>query len=136
MFDVTLESPNLSIVGRLKYEHEIRFGPRYYSLHIKNLGLLKNRLFGSPFLWSSDSRYLVLQEWMTTNESDGPWTRLLLIDFQTKLGKWLSGARGGFIRPIKFEDGKLVYVKDFQNSSTEYEIDIKSLMDWENLEWI
>jgi hypothetical protein len=136
MLDIPIESPNLSIVGQLKYEHEIRFGPRYYTLHIQNLGFLKSRIFGHSFLWSSNSRYLAIQEWMTTKESEGPWTRLLLIDFQTGKGKWLSGAKDGFIRPIKFEDEKIVYEKESKHTTTEYEIDTTSLSDWEILEWL
>ena len=139
MCDLILKSPDSSIGGCLKYEYEIRFGPSYYSLHIQNLGHLKSRIFGKTFLWSPNSRYLVVQEWMTTSESDYPWTRLLLIDFQTGLGKWLAGVKGGWIRPVKFEDGKIIYEKDLSTTMstiTEYELEIKSLDHWENLEWV
>jgi hypothetical protein len=136
MFDIPFESPNRLIAGRLKYENEIRFGPRYYSLYIQNHGLLRNRIFGGILLWSDDSKYLALQEWMTTNESDGPWTRLLLFDFQTKLGSHVTGAKGGFVKPIKFEGEKIVYVKELQNVRSEFDVKITSITNWEHLDWV
>ena len=136
MLDIPLESPNRPIVGRLKYESEIRFGPRYYSLHIQNLGSLKRKLFGHSYLWSDDSRYIALQEWMTIKEADGPWTRLLLIDFQTNRGSYVASAKGGFIKPTKFENDKIVYSKEFQTTSNEFEVAITSIGNWEHLDWI
>jgi hypothetical protein len=133
--DILLQSPNKTIAGWLRYESEIRFGPSYYSLHVRNLGALRNRLFGIPFLWSEDSRYLALQEWISTKESEGPWTRLLLIDFETQLGSQVSGAKSGFIVPARFESQKIVYVKTIDETSTEYEVEIPSVHNWGKLSW-
>ena len=102
MFDIPFESPDRLITGRLISENEIRFGPRYYSLYIQNHGVLKNGIIRGILLWSDHSEYLALQEWMTTNESDSPWTRLLLIDFQENLYCFVAGVKGGFIKPIKY----------------------------------
>jgi len=136
MFDIPFESPNRLIAGRLRYENEIRFGPRYYSLYIQNHGVLRNKIFGGILLWSDHSKYLALQEWLTTNESDGPWTRLLLIDFQENLSCFVAGVKGGFIKPIKYENKKIVYIKEFQNTNSEFEVEISSINNWEQLEWI
>nr|WP_240349019.1 hypothetical protein [Pectobacterium versatile] len=52
---------------------EIRFGPPYFSLSIDGKEL-EGRVFGKDMLWSPDSRYLAVQEWLSTAERDGPQT--------------------------------------------------------------
>ncbi|WP_240355714.1 hypothetical protein [Pectobacterium polaris] len=63
----------------LIYAGEIRFGPPYFSLSIDGKAL-DDRVFGKDMLWSPDSRYLAVQEWLSTAERDGPQTALLCID--------------------------------------------------------
>ena len=135
MDKISLKSPNTLIIGQLIYQNEIRFGPPYYSLFIQDLGWLSGRFFGNLYLWSDDSNYLALQEWVTINEAEGPWTRLLLINFQTGLGSHVAGAKGGFIKPIMFEHEKIVYLKELQNTQNEFEVNIKSIDNWEQLDW-
>ena len=136
MDEVLFKSPNTLIVGHLKKEGEIRFGPSFYSLFIQDLGSLKGRYFGQPYLWSEDSRYLALQEWITIREADGPWTRLLLVDFQTKLSSQAAGAKGGFIKPMNFEGTKIVYSRKIVKTEGEFEVDISAIRNWERLDWV
>ena len=118
----------------LKYMGEIRFGPAYYSLTIDKIAL-RERVFGSSYLWSPDSRYFAVQEWQTTFESRGPQTRLLLIDLDLKQACVLSRAERGFVVPRKFEENKLIYTKEYYQQSLiqEFEIEFLSVDRWDNI---
>lgn len=118
----------------LEYAGEIRFGPAFYTLVVDKISFGK-RVFGNKFLWSPDSRYFAIQEWETVSESLGPQTRLLLIDLEAGRECILSKAEQGFIIPQKFEDGKLVYTKEYHGPGiiSEFEIDFLSLKIWENI---
>ncbi|MEQ9885861.1 hypothetical protein [Pectobacterium zantedeschiae] len=115
---------------------EIRFGPPYFSLSIDGKAL-EERVFGKEMLWSPDSRYLVVQEWLSTVERDGPQTALLCIDVLEEKQCQVSQAAGGFIVPVRFEDDKLIYEKQYfggeRNGITEYEIPFTALPRWTTL---
>jgi len=134
MEDITVQSPNKLYKVILKYLGEIRFGPPYYSLMVGELSF-ENRVFGRSCLWSPDSRFLAVQEWESTNEGQGPKTRLLLFDIEQKRECVLSRAEQGFIVPKKFEGDKLVYAKEYPGKGivNEFEIEFLSLNRWENL---
>ncbi|WP_225084728.1 hypothetical protein U1R68_10210 [Pectobacterium colocasium] len=80
---------------------EIRFGPPYFSLSIDGKAL-EDRVFGKDMLWSPDSRYLAVQEWLSTAERDGPQTALLCIDVLEERQCQVSQAAGGFKIPLVF----------------------------------
>ena len=134
MEDIPVQSPNKLYKVILKYLGEIRFGPPYYSLTIDELSF-KNRVFGRSCLWSPDSRFFAVQEWESTNEGQGPKTRLLLIDVEQKRECVLSRAEQGFIIPKKFEGDKLVYTKEYPGKGivNEFEIEFLNLNRWEDL---
>ncbi|MEQ9891907.1 hypothetical protein [Pectobacterium aroidearum] len=79
----------------LIYAGEIRFGPPYFSLSIDG-NALEGRVFGKELLWSPDSRYLAVQEWLSTAERDGPQTALLCIDMLEERQCQISQAAGDF----------------------------------------
>ncbi|MBA5203624.1 MULTISPECIES: hypothetical protein [Pectobacterium] len=120
----------------LIYVGEIRFGPPYFSLSIDG-NALEGRVFGKELLWSPDSRYLAVQEWLSTAERDGPQTALLCIDVIEERQCQISQAVGGFIVPIRFEDDTLIYEKQYfgaeRNGTTEYEIPFTALSRWSAL---
>lgn len=120
----------------LIYVGEIRFGPPYFSLSIDS-NALEGRVFGKELLWSPDSRYLAVQEWLSTAERDGPQTALLCIDVIEERQCQISQAAGGFIVPIRFEDDTLIYEKQYfsaeRNGTTEYEIPFTALSRWSAL---
>lgn len=134
MEDIIVPSPDLSHKAVMKYTGEIRFGPAYYSLMLDQRSF-GGRVFGQSCLWSPDSRYFAVQEWESTRESDGPRTRLLLIDLPAEKQCLLSRAEQGFIVPKKFEAEKLIYTKEYRGQSTirEFEIEFLSLDRWENI---
>ena len=134
MENIVVFSPNGSHTANLLYSGEIRFGPPYYSLTIDELSF-KNRVFGRSCLWSPDSRFFAVQEWESTNEGQGPKTRLLSIDVEQKRECVLSRAEQGFIIPKKFEGDKLVYTKEYPGKGivNEFEIAFLTLNRWEDL---
>ena len=71
-------SPDGRYKAVLEYEGEVRFGPSYCRLEL-NGKPLSGRIFGEVLCWSDDSRYLALQEWLSTDYGKGPVTRVLLI---------------------------------------------------------
>ena len=134
MENIVAFSVNGSHTANLLYKGEIRFGPPYYSLKIDELSF-KNRVFGRSCLWSPDSRFFAVQEWESTNEGQGPKTRLLLIDVEQKRECVLSRAEQGFIIPKKFEGDKLVYTKEYPGKGivNEFEIEFLNLNRWEDM---
>lgn len=131
MDEINLISPDNRVRGSFAFAGEIRWGPVYYNLRLP-LYDFGERLFGQEHLWSTDSRCLAVQEWLTTDYADGPFTELLLIDFLSVRQCPLSKADKGFIVPIRFESALLIYRKDFKGrgESREYEIAFESLEQW------
>jgi hypothetical protein len=117
----------------LDYANEIRFGPAYY-LRVDDIRFV-GRVFGNSCLWSPDSRFFAVQEWESTSETQGPKTRLLLVDLETQRECVLSRADGGFIVPKQFDHAKLIYTKKYpgKGKENEFEIEFLNLNRWENL---
>ena len=129
-------SPDGKSIASLQYEGEIRFGPAYYSLSLNGVKLL-GRSFGLCALWSDDSKYIALQEWLSTAESQGPQTVLLCLEPHVWRQCRVSTAKDGFIEPLRFEGQKLIYVKEHNDMHgqrrNEFEIEFPSLPRWEAL---
>jgi hypothetical protein len=98
---------------------------------------MPNRVFGSPILWSEDSRYVAVQEWLTTEEATGPQTALICIDVVTPRQCRVSTAKDGFIVPQSFQGEKLVYTKEHTDAHgsrvNEFEIEFLTLPRWQSL---
>jgi len=110
---------------------EIRFGPEYYSVAV-NGHRIKDKIFGRPYKWDSESKYLALQEWLTTDYQKGPITALLIMDLKKNKISKLSIAEKGFIEPIMFDGDKVIYKKELseRGQSIEYEMDLKDVKNW------
>jgi hypothetical protein len=131
---ITSTSPDNQHSAFLDYSGEIRFGPAFYTLKVDTISFGK-RVFGNRFLWSPDSRYFAIQEWQTVSEALGPQTQLLFIDLETKSECVFSKVEQGFIVPKKFENGKLIYAKEYygRGVAKEFEIDFPLLATWEDI---
>jgi hypothetical protein len=118
----------------LEYLNEIRFGPPYYSLMIDEFSF-GERIFGSSYLWSPDSRFFAIQEWETIIEGQGPQTHLLLINVGLARECVLSPADQGFIVPKKFDKDKLHHTKEYYGRGmiSEFEIEFLSSDRWDPL---
>ena len=110
---------------------EIRFGPEYYRLTIDGQKVAE-QIFGQPYIWDAESKYLALQEWLTTDEQKGPLTALLVMDLRNRRIARVSQADKGFIEPIRFDGNKVIYKKVHlsQGRTTEYEVDLKEVKNW------
>ncbi|MBW3623815.1 MAG: hypothetical protein KY468_10460 [Armatimonadetes bacterium] len=127
-------SPDRQHTAVLKNIGEIRFGPSYYSLRLDRIDF-GTRIFGNSALWSSDSRFLAVQEWLTIDEAEGPQTQLLLIDWLHHTECAVSWAIQGFIEPKRFEGNTLIYTKMYlaRGITGEFEIDFLELDRWMQL---
>lgn len=127
------KSPDGSHILRFDLEGEIRFGPTYYRAEV-NRSVIPAKIFGDIALWSPDSRFLVLQEWLTTDYTSGPQTALHVIDFVHSRSVRASWADKGFITPIRFDGETLVYKKQYFGIGkiAEFEIDLGTLDRWES----
>lgn len=117
-WDIISVSPDREHVAVLRYSGEIPFGPRYFSLEIDDRRF-RRTVFGRDHLWSTDSRFLALQEWLSTRKRGGPKTRLMLIDVSTMRKHVLGALFKGFVVPKSFEENKLVFeeVKHFDKDN-------------------
>ena len=124
-------SPDKQHRVALVYEGEIRFGPAYYRIEIDGWQL-PDKLCGEKLFWSPDSRYLALEEWLTTQESEGPVTRLLLVDLATMKAAAFETLEGGFLENVRFLDGGVFYVKRFPatGKGSETEVDYSHISNW------
>jgi hypothetical protein len=126
-----IASPDNNKRAELTYLSEIRFGPSYYKLEL-NGKELPNRIFGDAYLWSADSRYFAVQEWMTINYQEGPITRVVLFDVVNGLCAYFKVVVKGFVQDFNFENGKLIYKKHYyaDGKIVEVEVDVSSIVNW------
>ena len=125
-------SPNKKTTAEFQYAGEIRFGPGYFHLWINGLDF-EDRVFGHPSAWSPDDRFIAVQEWHTTKESEGPLTSLVIFDLQEKK-EWTSPIFAGFCAPISWEGHRLRHNDEALYSNgknlTEKETDADLIEDW------
>ena len=77
---IVIPSPNKRRKAILTYLGRTQSGHEYYSLAMDGIPLsLQNRVFGHICLWSSDSRFLSVQEWKENDAVAGPKSYLLLV---------------------------------------------------------
>ncbi|NEM98650.1 hypothetical protein [Pontibacter burrus] len=115
------------------FEGEIRFGPCFYKIALDGV-LIPDRIFGFEFKWDSNSKFLALQEWLTTDYRNGPITALTIIDLNTRKLARISKADGGFIKPLMFEDDKIIFEKEYlaEAKKIEFEINLNNIKNWED----
>jgi hypothetical protein len=132
----TVPSPDSKQAVHFEFEGEIPFGPAYFTM-LLNAQSLAHRSFGDVAIWSNDSRYVAVQEWLSTSKGAGPQTALLCIDTANCSQCVVSTAKQGFIYPVQFEGESLIYKKqyfDAQGEKTiEYEIKFTDLPRWEQV---
>ena len=77
---IVFPSPNNKHKATLTYLGGIGADNSYYSLSIDGFpNSLEDRIFGNVCLWSPESRFLAVQEWIETDEDNAPKACLLLI---------------------------------------------------------
>jgi hypothetical protein len=128
------KSPDGRYKTVLEIAGQVECGPPYFNLKIDDLNF-GERVFGDAYLWSSDSVYFIIQEWLTTCYCMGPRTALTLFDLPNRKECLISWADKGFIIPMSFDGNTLVYKKEYLDKGIvrEFEIDFRYLSKWEEI---
>lgn len=110
---------------------EIRFGPPYFQVSVDGV-VLRDRVFGDKVAWSEDSRYVALEEWLTTDYEKGPVTRLLVIDTARGTNAASDRIDKGFVQDIVFSGTTVSYVKVFfaEQSRIPGTIHLRDIKGW------
>jgi hypothetical protein len=137
---IVVVSPDKKRKAVLKKIGETKSGQEYYSLSIDGIELsFKDRAFGRVCLWSLDSRFLAVQEWIEVDENAGPKSYLLVIlDLLTRRECVVAEVVGSksIITPQGFIGGSLMYtvIYDGQFGTTKnFETGFQHLSGWRTL---
>jgi hypothetical protein len=134
MDEIVARSPDMSMAAVLTYDGEMPYGPAYFMLKLGRLEF-PGRIFGHSWMWSTDSRYFAIQEWLTTDYGRGPHTHLLLVEPKGKRASTASTAQKGFVEPLRFEPPILIYrhCDLAQDVTRQFELDVRQLHQWHDI---
>ncbi|MEN9373072.1 MAG: hypothetical protein RIR79_624 [Pseudomonadota bacterium] len=120
--------------AELRFAGEIRFGPAYFELLIDGREI-PNRIFGDCLQWSADGRFLVAQEWLTTDYGSGPITCAAVIDVANWKIARMKIIQKGFAEDFQFEKDALIYRENIpaKGKRTEVKITLSAISDWERI---
>lgn len=135
MEDTIVKSPdgkhsvNLHFVGQIQ-----DWGPKYFQLSI-NAEPLPLHIFGDEVVWSPDSRFLAAEEWLTTEYTDGPMTRVAIFDVSEHKVCCLRKVPGGLVGKFAFDEEILLYRKFFNSEGRveDASVDVSRLDDWRDI---
>lgn len=129
------KSPHGTRQAIFRFADEIRLGPAYYFLETDEWNLW-SRIFGDRSVWSEDDRFLAVQEWWNTVESQGPQTSLVVLDLEMERQCTFDSVPG-FATPLSFNGTLLRYEEDRwesgQRVKSEHEVDVAKIDRWEDL---
>lgn len=133
-FNITSPAPDTRHTAHFVAAGEIRFGPLYFSLAVDGHSF-GERIFGDAHLWSPSSHLLAVQEWLTTDYSEGPITALVLIDLDQQREARVARATKAFLVPESFVGPILVYRTDHGGQSVVRpgEVDTAKIKEWKAL---
>ena len=96
---------------------------------------MPNRTFGQPFQWSSNSRFLATQEWLTTHHGLGPITCAAIIDVDGWKIARLNVLQKGFAEDFRFEGATLLYRQNFlaTGKTLDASASLFTINDWQNI---
>lgn len=106
-------SPNKKHKAVLTHIGEVQADHSYYSLSIDGFPhSFVDRVFGKACLWSTESRFFVVQEWKEIDEAGKPkFCQLLIIDVLARRECVIANVEGakGVILPESFIGESLMY---------------------------
>ena len=119
------------------YDGQIKFGPTYYKIKLDGK-LISNRIFGQEYKWDSNSEYIAIQEWLTSDYQIGPITTLTVIDPNNNLFSKIYMANKGFVSPLKFTGNRLQFKAEYFGEEIEERVEesfinIDTIQNWEKL---
>ena len=129
-----VSSPDGCHCAQLIFEGEVFEGPSYYKVVLDGR-VLDQRVFGGSLVWSADSRYLALEEWLSTDRRRGPSTVLFVVDVEGGCYYNRSKSSNGFIYPRRFEGSTLIFMRNRGIMHQEFELDIGRVTEWQPLEF-
>jgi hypothetical protein len=110
---IALPSPNKKYKAVLTYVGEVQADQACYTLSIDGFPyLFANRVFGKVCLWSPESRFLAVQEWIETDvDKTTKACLLLIIDVFARRECIIANVEGtkGTIHPESFIGESLMY---------------------------
>ena len=125
-----LRSPDGAHVARLERAGDVPWGPRYFSLSVDGVPF-EGRIFGDAWLWSADSRYLAVQEWLSRDIHGGPATRLLIIDTAARAEAVVARTTKGWVEPLRFAPPGIGYARRYAGFQYEFEEALPGEDGWE-----
>ena len=120
--------------AELRFAGEIRFGPAYFVLWIDGREI-PNRIFGDCLQWSADGRFLVAQEWLTTDYGSGPITCAAVMDVENGKIARMKTIQKGFAEDFQLEADALIYRENLpaKGKSTEMKIALAAIDNWQDV---
>lgn len=128
-----LRSPDGAHLARLERAGDVPWGPRYYSLIVDGVRF-GGRIFGPSWIWSADSRYLAVQEWISADIQGGPLTRLLVIDAAARAETLMARTTKGWVEPLRFYPPGIGYARRYAGFQYEFEEELPDAAAWEPLQ--
>lgn len=134
MVNTMVASPDGKHRAELTPKGEIRFGPPFFFLSIDDI-VISDRVFGKTLAWSSNSRYLAAEEWLTTLEKEGPLTRVFLLDVELRQAFGFPAIHKGFVEDFRFEGNALVYTEHYYGTGIvrREKTDISTIDNWKKI---
>jgi hypothetical protein len=137
---IVLPAPNKKYKAVLTDSGQVQAGQAGYSLSIEGFPYsFADRVFGEVCLWSPESRFLSVQEWIETDEDNAPKACLLsIIDVLARRECVIANVEGtkGKILPESFIGEtlmyKVVYFGQF-GMTKSYESRFRYLDGWQTL---
>jgi hypothetical protein len=126
--DIVKETNSKKNIAILHYEGTIRWGPPYFGLSINYIPI-QSKHFGEMACWINE-KFLVVEEWLTIYEKEGPITRLVLFNTENRTYSSFKAIDGGFVKELV--EGKIVYRKEYKGSGNieEAEVEIDLIKNW------
>ena len=133
-------SPNKKYKAVLTYVGEIQADQACYSLSIDGFPYsFAERVFGQVCLWSPESRFLTVQEWIEIDEDSAPrYCLLLVIDMLARRECIIANVEGtkGNIFPESFIGESLMYTVIYYGQfgmTKSFESKFRYLDGWQTL---
>ena len=137
---IVLPSPNKKYKAVLTYVGEIQADQACYSLSIDGFPYsFAERVFGQVCLWSPESRFLTVQEWIEIDEDSAPrYCLLLVIDMLARRECIIANVEGtkGNIFPESFIGESLMYTVIYYGQfgmTKSFESKFRYLDGWQTL---
>ena len=127
-----LRSPDGAHLARLERAGDVPWGPRYYALTVDGVSF-GERIFGASWIWSADSRYLAVQEWLSADIHGGPTTRLLVLDTVRRAETSMARTTKGWVEPLRFSPPGIGYARRYVGFQYEFEEELPEAGKWEAL---